>query len=214
MPPRPRSGPPAHANQVKYLPNRGDKHNTMNKIVESLEMESRSGMCRKCTDVVEWKKAYGKFKPLKTPGKCCGCGKKAVDLPYCQLCVACATARQVCPKCLDGKGVKGAKPPAAPAAAAKETPTAAAAAAAADPEADASPSGPPAPATAAGDFRLKTKKGVDIRPSAGRKPPAAAAKLHVDAPAAAPTDSMEELPLSALAIDGEETVERTVVELD
>ena len=83
--PRSRSGPPAHANKVKYEPNRGDKHNTLNKLVAALP---NGGMCKKCTEVIEWKKSYGKYKPLKQPAKCCGCGKRAVDLPYCQLCEA------------------------------------------------------------------------------------------------------------------------------
>jgi len=148
MPPRSRSGPPAHANKVKYEPNRGDKHNTLNKLVAS---HPKGVMCKKCTEVIEWKKSYGKYKPLKQPAKCCGCGKRAVDLPYCQLCEACAIEREVCPKCMDGKGVKGAKPPVAPEAAANDTPAAADPAAAppatappaevAEPDADASTSG-------------------------------------------------------------------------
>lgn len=136
---RSRSGPPAHANKVKYEPNRGDKHNTLNKLVAALPS---GGMCKKCTEVIEWKKSYGKYKPLKQPAKCCGCGKRAVDLPYCQLCEACAIDRQVCPKCMDGKGAKGPKPPEADAAKdAAAGPAAAAPAAAVDPNADASPSG-------------------------------------------------------------------------
>ena len=105
MPPN-RSGPPAHANRVKYEPSRGDKHNTLQKLVKALPVHST---CEKCTEVIEWKKQYGKYKPLKQPAKCTGCNQKAVHLAYHQLCPECCRARQCCAKCF------GAMPPPAPA---------------------------------------------------------------------------------------------------
>jgi len=50
--------------------------------------------------VIEWKRRYGKYKPLKQPAKCLGCNQKAVHQAYHQLCPPCAGSRRVCAKCM------------------------------------------------------------------------------------------------------------------
>ena len=40
--------------------------------------------------MIEWKRRYGKYKPLKQPAKCLGCNQKAVHQAYHQLCPPCA----------------------------------------------------------------------------------------------------------------------------
>ena len=99
-PTMPRSGPPAHPNKEAFVPSRGDKHNSLQKAIKALP---RDGCCRKCNEVIEWKKQYGKYKPLKQPAKCTGCQQRSVMLAYHQLCPACTAARKVCPKCMTSK---------------------------------------------------------------------------------------------------------------
>ena len=50
--------------------------------------------------MIEWKRRYGKYKPLKQPAKCLGCNQKAVHQAYHQLCPPCAGSRRVCAKCM------------------------------------------------------------------------------------------------------------------
>ena len=69
-------GPPAHQNSVAWVPNRADKHNSLKKLITALP---NNGVCQKCRDLIEWKKSYGKFKPLKVPGKCTACGERTVE---------------------------------------------------------------------------------------------------------------------------------------
>ena len=93
-----KSGPPAHQNTERWVPARADKHNNLKKIVEA---EYRGGVCQRCRDIIEWKKAYGKYKPLKTPGKCTHCNQRVVTLAYHAMCLDCARAKHVCAKCGD-----------------------------------------------------------------------------------------------------------------
>ena len=102
MPARPggsarKSGPPAHQNNEKYVPHRADKHNTKQNLINMLPDD---GCCKKCAEVIEWKKAYGKYKPLKTPAKCIGCHARVIMMAYHQLCDGCLRDRNACPKCL------------------------------------------------------------------------------------------------------------------
>ncbi|KAL1508468.1 hypothetical protein AB1Y20_004570 [Prymnesium parvum] len=98
-----RSGPPAHQNKTKWVPNRADKHNSLQKVVNALEIDH---VCHKCKEVLEWKRAYGKYKPLKQPGKCVGCGQKTVTEAYHALCSKCSSARKACPKCMTSAAVE------------------------------------------------------------------------------------------------------------
>ena len=102
MPARPggsarKSGPPAHQNNEKYVPHRADKHNTKQNLINMLPDD---GCCKKCAEVIAWKKAYGKYKPLKTPAKCIGCHARVIMMAYHQLCDGCLRDRNACPKCL------------------------------------------------------------------------------------------------------------------
>jgi hypothetical protein len=92
----PKRGPPAHQNKVAWVPARADKHNTLKKIMAALP---NSGVCQKCHDIIEWKKQYGKYKPLKVPAKCVGCSQRTVELAYHVICQDCARSRRACAKC-------------------------------------------------------------------------------------------------------------------
>ena len=79
------------------MPSRNDKHNSLRKLVSALPNQ---GVCARCHEQIEWKKQYGKYKPLKQPGKCTGCGHRNVEHAYHALCQGCCSERRVCAKCL------------------------------------------------------------------------------------------------------------------
>lgn len=51
------------------------------------------------------RKRMGKYKPLSQPKKCVDCQQKTVTGAYHAICNACASARQVCAKCLENKEI-------------------------------------------------------------------------------------------------------------
>lgn len=53
-----------------------------------------------CTEIIHWRKAYRKYKPLTAARKCTACQQKTVRDAYHVLCQPCATERGVCAKCL------------------------------------------------------------------------------------------------------------------
>ena len=85
-----------HQNTTAWVPDRADKHNSLRKLIEQLPND---GVCQRCHDQIEWKKSYGKYKPLRQPGKCTGCGNKTVQLAYHVICGQCAHAKNACAKC-------------------------------------------------------------------------------------------------------------------
>ena len=58
-----------------------------------------SGLCKRCTEVIEWKIKYGKYKMLSVPRKCLLCGMNTVNRAYFNLCKQCATDKGCCAKC-------------------------------------------------------------------------------------------------------------------
>lgn len=95
-----RRGPPAHQNAIQWVPNRADKHNSLQKFVSEIKIDR---VCRRCHDQIEWKRTYGKYKPLKQPAKCVGCSQKTVHQAYHNLCQVCCEKRKVCAKCMEGE---------------------------------------------------------------------------------------------------------------
>eukprot|EP00092_Neocalanus_flemingeri_P012915 GFUD01013914.1.p1 GENE.GFUD01013914.1~~GFUD01013914.1.p1 ORF type:complete len:205 (+),score=71.78 GFUD01013914.1:103-717(+) len=55
--------------------------------------------CPKCTEVIEWKIKYGKYKPLTVPGKCVECLQKTVKHQYHIRCGPCIGKVGKCAKC-------------------------------------------------------------------------------------------------------------------
>ncbi len=66
-----------------------------------------SRLCDRCREILEWKKKYGKYKPLTVPRKCTGCSQKTVRQAYYLLCHDCAQKRQVCAKCTKNPASNG-----------------------------------------------------------------------------------------------------------
>ncbi|CAI9283100.1 uncharacterized protein LOC111885775 [Lactuca sativa] len=96
---RPRTGPPKHANKFAWKPNAGVKINETEVGGRFRPLSDITGVCPKCKDQIEWKRKYGKYKPLTEPAKCQKCTKRAVRQAYHNLCNACAREHNVCAKC-------------------------------------------------------------------------------------------------------------------
>ncbi|KAJ2846667.1 hypothetical protein IWW36_004239 [Coemansia brasiliensis] len=88
-----KKGAPKYQNKFAYSHNKGSKKTQ--KIL-SLPID---GLCRRCTDQIEWRKQYRKYKPLTVPKKCVGCQLKKVKKAYHVLCDDCAASKGVCAKC-------------------------------------------------------------------------------------------------------------------
>ncbi|CAI5998832.1 unnamed protein product [Closterium sp. NIES-64] len=58
-----------------------------------------SGVCRRCSEQIAWRRKYGKYKPLTEPAKCQACGKRNVKDAYHAICRACAQEKGLCAKC-------------------------------------------------------------------------------------------------------------------
>ncbi|KAK9067166.1 hypothetical protein SSX86_014491 [Deinandra increscens subsp. villosa] len=96
---RPRTGPPKHANKFAWKPKAGVKINETEVGGRFRPLSDITGVCPKCKDQIEWKRKYGKYKPLSEPAKCQKCTKRAVRQAYHNLCNACAKEHNVCAKC-------------------------------------------------------------------------------------------------------------------
>ncbi|KAG8366969.1 hypothetical protein BUALT_Bualt16G0023500 [Buddleja alternifolia] len=95
-----RKGPPKHANKFAWVPNAGVK---INPTVRSRGKIQASFGCNRrlirCKEQIDWKRRYGKYKPLAEPSKCQWCSKRNVRQAYHNLCNGCAKEHMVCAKC-------------------------------------------------------------------------------------------------------------------
>ena len=57
--------------------------------------------CPKCTEVIEWKIKYGKYKALSAPAKCVDCLQRTVKHSYHVRCGSCVEKSGKCAKCGD-----------------------------------------------------------------------------------------------------------------
>ncbi|KAJ2550493.1 hypothetical protein EV175_004046 [Coemansia sp. RSA 1933] len=94
-----KKGAQKYQNEFAYKHNKGSK--TTKKILE-LPVD---GLCRRCTDQVEWRKQFRKYKPLTAPKKCVACDQRKVKKAYHVLCDDCAEAKGVCAKCMESSEV-------------------------------------------------------------------------------------------------------------
>jgi len=58
------------------------------------------GLCPKCHGIIEWRKKYRKYKPLKAPRKCGSCSNRTIVRAYHAICAKCRAKKEVCAKCL------------------------------------------------------------------------------------------------------------------
>ncbi|KAL6994126.1 hypothetical protein U1Q18_012232 [Sarracenia purpurea var. burkii] len=92
-------GPPKHQNTYAWNPNGGRKINETEVGGKFRPFSEVTGVCPRCKEKIEWKRKYGKYKPLTEPAKCQRCSKRAVRQAYHNLCAACAKEQNVCAKC-------------------------------------------------------------------------------------------------------------------
>ncbi|KAK7381225.1 hypothetical protein VNO78_33756 [Psophocarpus tetragonolobus] len=94
-----RSGPQKHQNKIAWKPNAGRKINETEVGGRFRPLSDITGVCPRCKEQIEWKRRYGKYKPLLQPAKCQRCSKRAVRQAYHNLCSGCAKEHRVCAKC-------------------------------------------------------------------------------------------------------------------
>ncbi|PKI43205.1 hypothetical protein CRG98_036402 [Punica granatum] len=85
-----RRGPPKHQNQYAWKPNAGRKINETEVGGRLRPLSEITGVCLRCKEQIEWKRRYGKYKPLAEPAKCQVCSKRNVRQAYHNLCRGCA----------------------------------------------------------------------------------------------------------------------------
>ncbi|CAK8533372.1 unnamed protein product [Lathyrus sativus] len=94
-----KTGPPKHQNKIAWKPNAGVKINETEVGGRFRPLSEITGVCPRCKEQIDWKRRYGKYKPLHEPAKCQRCSKRAVRQAYHNLCFACAKEHRVCAKC-------------------------------------------------------------------------------------------------------------------
>ncbi|XP_024928377.2 uncharacterized protein LOC107416440 isoform X2 [Ziziphus jujuba] len=94
-----RQGPPKHQNKYAWKPNAGHKINETEVGGRLRPYSEITGVCLRCKEQIDWKRRYGKYKPLTEPAKCQRCSKRAVRQAYHNLCSGCAKEQGVCAKC-------------------------------------------------------------------------------------------------------------------
>ena len=100
---------PAHQNKFAFV------HNPCSKRTEQILSLKNVHVCQRCSDKIEWRKKYRKYKPRTQPGLCNGCKKRNVKSAYHTICVNCTTeslkAKQVIREATTAKTKKTKKSP-------------------------------------------------------------------------------------------------------
>ncbi|EPS71583.1 hypothetical protein M569_03181, partial [Genlisea aurea] len=94
-----RRGQAKHQNKFAWKPNAGVKINPTELGGKLRPFSEITGVCQRCKDQIDWKRKYGKYKPLNEPAKCQRCSKRNVRQAYHNLCTGCAREHSVCAKC-------------------------------------------------------------------------------------------------------------------
>ncbi|XP_006644750.1 uncharacterized protein C9orf85 homolog [Oryza brachyantha] len=94
-----RQGPPKHQNRYAWKPNLGQKINETEPGGRFRPLSEITGVCQRCKDQIDWKRRYGKYKPIVEPAKCQKCGKRNVRQAYHNVCTACSKDLGICAKC-------------------------------------------------------------------------------------------------------------------
>eukprot|EP01125_Pyxidicula_operculata_P000806 TRINITY_DN1070_c2_g1_i1.p1 TRINITY_DN1070_c2_g1~~TRINITY_DN1070_c2_g1_i1.p1 ORF type:complete len:287 (-),score=102.55 TRINITY_DN1070_c2_g1_i1:344-1123(-) len=81
------------------------RHNKGSKLTQQILASPIEGLCKRCSEIIQWKKDYRRYKPLTEPKKCSNCNEKTVIRAYHILCQPCATKKGVCAKCKEEKPV-------------------------------------------------------------------------------------------------------------
>ncbi|XP_026379303.1 uncharacterized protein C9orf85 homolog [Papaver somniferum] len=88
-----------HKNKFAWNPEAFKKKNETEPGGKLRPYSEITGVCSRCRDQIQWKRKYGKYKPLVEPSKCQRCSKRNVRQAYHNLCTGCAKEHNVCAKC-------------------------------------------------------------------------------------------------------------------
>ena len=100
MPPKSTAGFTKSAQKLKYIRNRDIKLNNKEiKEEERIKRGMSEGLCQRCSEKLQWRFQFNKYKPLKTIANCQGCKKKCITKAYRTLCDECGRSKNVCPSC-------------------------------------------------------------------------------------------------------------------
>eukprot|EP01129_Flabellula_baltica_P013695 TRINITY_DN6413_c0_g1_i1.p1 TRINITY_DN6413_c0_g1~~TRINITY_DN6413_c0_g1_i1.p1 ORF type:complete len:229 (+),score=64.21 TRINITY_DN6413_c0_g1_i1:33-719(+) len=83
----------------KYQNRTAFRHNKNSKKTKKILESPNEGLCKRCVEIIEWRKKYRKYKPRTTPGKCVECHIKRVKRAYHVVCEVCAPKLKICAKC-------------------------------------------------------------------------------------------------------------------
>nr|GMD56909.1 variant-silencing SET domain-containing protein-like [Ipomoea batatas] len=64
-----KKGPPKHQNRFAWKPNAGKKINETEPGGRFRPLSEITGVCLRCKEQIDWKRKYGKYKPLAEPAK-------------------------------------------------------------------------------------------------------------------------------------------------
>ncbi|KAJ1509899.1 hypothetical protein HMI54_010501 [Coelomomyces lativittatus] len=98
----------------KYKNTTAFHHNKGSKLTKKILALPIQGLCNKCTEIIEWRKKFRKYKPLTVPKKCVICHQKTVKDAYHILCNVCAETKGLCAKCQQVKGEEDTSTPTSP----------------------------------------------------------------------------------------------------
>lgn len=94
-----KKGAPKHQNTFAF------RHNPKSKLSKSIHAIPNVGLCERCTQQIEWRKKYRKYKRLTECVRCTACAQKTVSYAYHTVCTECARHKQCCAKCLCARDV-------------------------------------------------------------------------------------------------------------
>ncbi|KAJ3696189.1 hypothetical protein LUZ60_001566 [Juncus effusus] len=95
----PRQGPPKHQNKFTWKPKAGVKVNESDLGGKFKPFSEITGVCLRCKEQIDWKRKYGKYKPLTEPAKCQKCTKRNVRQAHHKICTDCSKSLGLCAKC-------------------------------------------------------------------------------------------------------------------
>eukprot|EP00056_Hartaetosiga_gracilis_P004286 m.73610 g.73610 ORF g.73610 m.73610 type:complete len:222 (-) comp11776_c1_seq7:1849-2514(-) len=84
-----------HQNAIAFKPGKYGESKQMKLIRES----QAKSVCKRCHDILEWKKKYDKYKPRTKPGICRLCERRNVTFAYHVICTECSNEKNICAKC-------------------------------------------------------------------------------------------------------------------
>ncbi|KAK1806884.1 hypothetical protein P4O66_005367 [Electrophorus voltai] len=90
-----RSRSQKHQNRTAF---KNDKYGASPQVKKA-NAKVHDGLCQRCTEILEWRVKYNKYKFLTQPRKCVKCLQKTVKDAYHIMCKSCALSLELCAKC-------------------------------------------------------------------------------------------------------------------